>query len=756
MVATAGGRTFVDQIFHRLVGIRGASSLFPDPLSSSLLNNKNNKNNNQNNNNNNNSQNNNINNYNQEQDIKRTRSSLLSSNFGYIPKHPAKEIARHQVVFFGEVHSIPSIVSFQREIQKEMMKQETDLLHVILEHFSFDLQELLDLYMNNEIDFDQLVTKYHELGDEQHNLQPYRDLLEDAKYYHHQYQQNKKKNDGDGGGIQVHAGFIPRKYAKMLLQKGEEVTIKAAANWLPFNVNLNGSDFHYNVFESFLSGRSIYHTTTTTTTTSNTHTPKNDNNTNILMEQTTTTSPPSDQFRKIFKAQILKDEAMAHCVTELIRNSMYSQQQPQQQEGCDDNKNKKNKKKEKFLVIAGNGHMKHYCGVPERVLRDVPEIASNTCLIISERSTTMSDTVLFDHKKKKQQEQQEQQYKNKKNEKEEEEETTFGNNNDIVSTFLHEKFGKEGCNPADYLYFYNDDDDIPPPPRQEMEEDDDWTIKEETKQAYDKVGKTANLPGNKIKAAWIMNHMGYNEEQLEAAGRAVYNFQGVGNPHLHAKIQKGETVLDVGSGLGIDSIIACHATGPDGLVIGIDLSEQETKYAKQHVQEEHGLDNIYFIVGDMENMTEQIPDNSIDVVISNGAFCLSPNKEKAFQELYRVLKPGGRISICTTTTKDDDTLSLEGDDVSWPLCMKMFISKNELEPLLCEKIGFEHVVIDDTNSSMSMEIPEEVLLSLQDNTNPEQRSRIHVDDGGKEFKHLEKYDMDKICARVCIVARKPL
>jgi SAM-dependent methyltransferase len=300
-----------------------------------------------------------------------------------------------------------------------------------------------------------------------------------------------------------------------------------------------------------------------------------------------------------------------------------------------------------------------------------------------------------------------------------------------MTSFLQERFG-EGSNPADYMYFF----EIP----QEML--DEWAAKEETKKAYDNVGSTASLPGNALKAAWIMHHLGYTEEDFEAAGPDVYNFQGVGNPHLHAKIQPGEIVLDVGSGLGIDSRIACSATGPMGLVVGIDISEKETNHALKRVKE-LGL-NAHFMVGDMENMKGKIPDNSIDVIISNGAFCLAPNKEKAFRELYRVLKPGGRISVCTTTTQQEN---LE-PGVSWPLCMKMFIPKKKLEPL-CRSIGFEEVFVDDTNSTMSMEIPDEV---WQD-SNPG-RSKVHV--GGKEFSHLEEYDMDKICARVCVVARKPI
>jgi arsenite methyltransferase len=606
----------MQHIWHRLVGIRGAGSIFPDPLSS-------------------------------------LNEPAPKPNYGKISKHPSKEIARHKLVFMGETHSMPPIISFQREIQSEMSKQ-SDRLHVILEHFSFDLQEVLDRYMNDEIDFEQLVDQYHIIGEEGHYLEPYRELLEDAKRQ----------------GVHLHAGFLPRKYARMLMKDGEKTALEAASEWLPDDVNLDGSDFHYNVFESLLSGRSIY------------------KNNSPDEDEEEMADEPSDQFRKIFKAQVLKDEAMAHRVTGLIQK----------------NENKEEGNNEKFLVIAGNGHLLHYCGVPERVLRENPEMAADTCLVISENTT--SDTLMG--------------IKN---------DATKGGD---VSAFLQSRFGQEGSNPADFMYFYEIPEEI-------IKE---WDVKAETKNAYDKVGDTANIPGNSLKAAWIMHSMGYTEEQFNAAGPDVYNFQGVGNPHLHAKIQKGEVVLDVGSGLGIDSTIACNATGPEGIVVGIDISEKETKHALKRAREQNM--NAHFMVADMENMSKKIPSNSIDVIISNGAFCLAPNKERAFRELYRVLKPGGRISICTTTTQEENLTP----GVSWPMCMKMFIPKNDLKPL-CEKLGFTDVLIDDSDSEMSLEIPDEIY----EESNPS-RSKVHV--GGTEFDHLEDYDMDALCARVCIVARKPL
>ena len=125
-------------------------------------------------------------------------------------------------------------------------------------------------------------------------------------------------------------------------------------------------------------------------------------------------------------------------------------------------------------------------------------------------------------------------------------------------------------------------------------------------------------------------------------------------------------MLDLGSGLGVDSFIACDYTGPTGKVIGIDISKKEVKHAEARASARGLSDKLVFKVADME--ANPVPDNSMDVVISNGAFCLTPNKQQAFSEVYRVLKPGGRIAICTSTVKTD----LE-PGVTWPVCMRMFI-----------------------------------------------------------------------------------
>jgi hypothetical protein len=132
-----------------------------------------------------------------------------------------------------------------------------------------------------------------------------------------------------------------------------------------------------------------------------------------------------------------------------------------------------------------------------------------------------------------------------------------------------------------------------------------------------------------------------------------------------------------------------------------------------------------------------------------------------FEECYRLLKSGGRVAICTTVIKD----VLE-DGVEWPLCMRTFAKMNEIEPML-KKIGFVDINIDLTDSLMEVYDEEEEIesqsIDISDNKNIESiaadndnlRFKVHNKEGQKQFKHLENFDMNQLCARVVIKATKP-
>ncbi len=147
----------------------------------------------------------------------------------------------------------------------------------------------------------------------------------------------------------------------------------------------------------------------------------------------------------------------------------------------------------------------------------------------------------------------------------------------------------------------------------------------------------------------------------EAPEGAVASFAGVGNPHLRSNVQPGETVLDLGSGAGLDAIIAARSTGPTGKVIGVDLNPSMCLKAQAHAAAT-GLEMECH-----EGRMESIPltDESVDVVISNGVINLSFQKRKVVEEMFRVLRPGGRISITDIVSAKQLSQSIVNDPKLW-------------------------------------------------------------------------------------------
>lgn len=137
--------------------------------------------------------------------------------------------------------------------------------------------------------------------------------------------------------------------------------------------------------------------------------------------------------------------------------------------------------------------------------------------------------------------------------------------------------------------------------------------------------------------------LGYPEEILrELPGQILASFCGVGNPFTLGSINPGEAVLDIGCGAGVDSLVAARLVGPQGRVVGIDATEAMIEQARRH-RELAGQTNLGFEVASAEALP--FPDRTFDVVISNGVFNLTLDKEQALREARRVLKPGGRLMI---------------------------------------------------------------------------------------------------------------
>ena len=156
---------------------------------------------------------------------------------------------------------------------------------------------------------------------------------------------------------------------------------------------------------------------------------------------------------------------------------------------------------------------------------------------------------------------------------------------------------------------------------------------------------------------------GYDPAWLDRApAGALACFAGVGNPHLRSAIQPGETVLDLGSGAGLDAIIASWSAGPAGKVIGVDLNPSMCVKAQAHAAASGA--RLDCQPGRMEAIP--VPDAFVDIVISNGVINLSFRKRQVTKELFRVLRPGGRCSIADIVSAKPLSQSIVNDPKLWP------------------------------------------------------------------------------------------
>ena len=156
----------------------------------------------------------------------------------------------------------------------------------------------------------------------------------------------------------------------------------------------------------------------------------------------------------------------------------------------------------------------------------------------------------------------------------------------------------------------------------------------------------------------------YTDDELaEVPAGAVGWSLSVGNPVRYAFLQPGETVLDVGSGGGIDTILAARRVGPNGKAVGLDILQEMCERGRRHAAEAGVEGWTEFVTGEMEDIP--LPDESIDVVISNGVLNLSARKGRALAEMFRLLRPGGRICMADLTVEGELPPEIANDQSAW-------------------------------------------------------------------------------------------
>jgi arsenite methyltransferase len=179
---------------------------------------------------------------------------------------------------------------------------------------------------------------------------------------------------------------------------------------------------------------------------------------------------------------------------------------------------------------------------------------------------------------------------------------------------------------------------------------------------------------------------------------------GCGLPTEYAGIMKGDHVLDLGSGAGNDCFVARSFVGEEGKVTGVDFTDAMLEKARKNL-EKTGFTNIDFIKGDIENMP--IPDLTFDVVISNCVLNLVPDKEKAFREIYRVLKPGGHFSISDVVLEGSLPLELKEAAEMYAGCVSGAVKKSDYLAII-EEQGFSDIII---HKEKQISIPDEILAN---------------------------------------------
>jgi arsenite methyltransferase len=249
-------------------------------------------------------------------------------------------------------------------------------------------------------------------------------------------------------------------------------------------------------------------------------------------------------------------------------------------------------------------------------------------------------------------------------------------------------------------------------------------IKEVVRERYAEIARSVRTPGSSCcydgesGSEGISANLYADDETGSLPENAVLASLGCGNPTALAELRQGETVLDLGSGGGIDVLLSARRVGSSGKAYGLDMTDDMLALAREN-QRKAGAENVEFLKGEIEAIP--LPDNSVDVIISNCVINLSADKDKVLREAFRVLKPGGRFAVSDVVTRGAIPEAVRRNMLLWAGCIAGALDENDYQIKLAVA-GFEAIGIEPT--------------------------RVYDVEDAREFLTSQSVDVDAIAAEV--------
>ena len=221
----------------------------------------------------------------------------------------------------------------------------------------------------------------------------------------------------------------------------------------------------------------------------------------------------------------------------------------------------------------------------------------------------------------------------------------------------------------------------------------DSNVRKIVRDEYSKIAKQETCCCKSKNILDVSKSIGYSNSDVDSVPEGANLGLGCGNPVALASLKEGETVLDLGSGAGIDCFLAANRVGDSGKVIGVDMTDEMIKKARENAIQGN-YKNVEFRLGEIENIP--VDNSSVDVIISNCVINLSPDKKKVFEEAFRILKPGGRIMVSDIVLLKNLPGSIRKSISAYIGCVAGAIKKQEYINLIRE-VGFKDIrIIDET------------------------------------------------------------